>query len=70
MSTSKTVTQTDTGATAVDATISDIFTTVFSTEKAVTGVYGVLQKVLLVGTGMVVESKMRAKTFKPSLFGG
>lgn len=70
MSTSKTVTQTAEGATTADATISDIFTTVFSTEKAVTGVYGVLQKVLLVGTGMVVESKMRAKTFKPSLFGG
>lgn len=70
MSTSKTVTQTDTGATAEDATVADIFTTIFSTEKAVTGVYGVLQKVLLVGTGMVVESKMRARTFKPSLFGG
>lgn len=56
--------------TASDAKLSDVFTTVLSSDTALTGTYGLTQKVLLVGAGMSIEAKMRADTFKPSLFGG
>lgn len=40
-------------ASSTDATIGDIFTTLFSADSAVTGTYGLVQKLLLVGSGAV-----------------
>lgn len=56
--------------TAEDAGLADVFTTILSSDTALTGTYGLAQKALLVVTGMSIESKMRADTFKPSLLGG
>jgi hypothetical protein len=54
---SKLITIPATGApTAEDAKLSDIATTLLSTDKAVVGTYGFLQKVMLVGVGMVAQN--------------
>lgn len=57
-------------ATVAEATIGDLFSTLFSQDKAVTGVYALVRTVLLVLLGMSAESYFRADTFKPKLFGG
>lgn len=43
-------------ATVADATLSDIGTTLISTDSVVTGAYGLLQKGLLVVAGMGVQN--------------
>lgn len=43
-------------ASVADATFGDIFTTVLSTESAVTGTYGLVQKALLVAAGMAGQN--------------
>lgn len=43
-------------ATVADATLSDIGTTLISTDSVVTGSYGLLQKGLLVVAGMGVQN--------------
>lgn len=43
-------------ATVADATIGDIFTTIVSTDSAVTGIYGLGQRAALVVAGMAVNS--------------
>lgn len=57
-------------ATFEEAKIGDIFSTALSTDKALTGTYGLLQRVGLMLGGMAIEAKMRSDTFKPKLFGG
>lgn len=52
-------------ATVADATIGDIFTTVISTDTAVTGTYGLVQKGLLLVGGMSIQSKRKLGTFNP-----
>lgn len=52
-------------ATVADATIGDIFTTVISTDTAVTGMYGLAQRALLVVGGMAIQSKRKLGTFNP-----
>lgn len=52
-------------ATVADATIGDIFTTVISTDTAVTGTYGLVQKALLLVSGMSIQSKRKLGTFNP-----
>lgn len=45
-----------TAATVVDATIGDVFSTMLSTDSAVTGMYGLAQKAALVAGGMAVQN--------------
>lgn len=52
-------------ATVADASISDILTTVISTDSAVTGTYGLVQKGLLLVGGMMIQSKRKLGTFNP-----
>lgn len=49
----KVIVSADGSASATDATIGDIFTTLVSTDSVVTGSYGLVQKLLLVGVGAV-----------------
>lgn len=52
-------------ATVAEATVSDIFTTAISTNEAVTGTYGLVQKAGLVVLGMSIQNKRKADTFNP-----
>lgn len=52
-------------ATVADADIGDIFTTVVDSNKAVTGMYGFVQKLGLVGLGMGINSYRLAGSFNP-----
>lgn len=52
-------------ATVAEASISDIFTTAISTDTAVTGTYGLVQKGLLLVGGMMIQSKRKLGTFNP-----
>jgi len=52
-------------ATVEDATVTDIFTTVISTSEAVTGVYGIVQKAMLLVGGMALQSKRMGGGFNP-----
>lgn len=48
-----------------EAQIIDILTTAISTDSAVTGTYGLLQKAALFMGGMAVQSKRKLNTFNP-----
>lgn len=48
-----------TTATAEEAKIGDIFTTLFSTDQAVTGTYGLVQKVGVFAAGMSFQSQRK-----------
>lgn len=52
-------------ATVADATMGDILSTVVSTDSAVTGMYGLLQKSALVVAGMTVNSYRLRQSFNP-----
>lgn len=52
-------------ATVADATVGDVFTTLVSTDSAVTGLMGGLQKVGLVVTGMAVQSYRLGRGINP-----
>ena len=52
-------------ATVADATLSDIFTTVISTDSALTGMYGLAQKAGLVVAGMGVQNYRLGAGFNP-----
>lgn len=52
-------------ATVADAKIGDVFSTLISTDSAVTGVYGLAQKALLVGGGMMINSYRLRGSFNP-----
>lgn len=54
-------------ATAVveEAKILDIITTALSTDSAVTGTYGLMQKAALFIGGMAVQSKRKLGSFNP-----
>lgn len=52
-------------ATVVEAKIADILTTALSTDSAVTGTYGLIQKGALFVGGMAVQSKRKLGTFNP-----
>lgn len=61
-----TVTQSASGAitaTAEDATLVDTVTTLFSTNSALTGMYGLLQRGGLFVGGMAVQSKLKTNSF-------
>lgn len=67
MSVSKKVTLAVDGltATVVDATLTDVVTTIISTNESITGIYGFVQKLGLVGIGMVVQNKRLGGGFNP-----
>lgn len=50
-------------ATVADATATDIVTTVFSMDSALTGWYGLAQRALLVGVGGLVQKKISEDRF-------
>lgn len=52
-------------ATVADAKIGDILSTVVSTDSAITGIYGLAQKALLVGSGMLINSYRLRNSFNP-----
>lgn len=52
-------------ATVADATLGDIFTTILSSNKALTGTYGFVQKAGLVAVGMSVNSYRLRGSFNP-----
>lgn len=52
-------------AVVTDATISDIFTTAISSDSAVTGTYGLVQKALFFVGGMAVQNKRRMGSYNP-----
>lgn len=52
-------------ASVSDAKIMDILTTAISTDSAVTGTYGLIQKAALFVGGMAVQSKRKLDTFNP-----
>lgn len=52
-------------ASVVEAKIADILTTAISTDSALTGTYGLLQKGLLFVGGMAVQNKRRLDSFNP-----
>jgi hypothetical protein len=50
-------------ATVADAEIADVFSTIFSTDSCVTGMYGFLQKAVLFGGGLIVGNKRHSGEF-------
>lgn len=52
-------------ASVSDAKIMDILTTALSTDSAVTGSYGLIQKMALFVGGMSVQNKRKLGTFNP-----
>jgi hypothetical protein len=52
-------------ASVADAKAGDIFTTVFSSNSAVTGAYGYMQKAALVVGGMAVQEYRRTGNINP-----
>ena len=55
----------DNTTTVEEASASDILTTVISTDTTLSGTYGFLQKLGLVGLGMIVQSKRKLGTYNP-----
>jgi len=51
--------------TTANATLTDVLSSIFSTTTALTGSYGLLQKVALFGVGMLAESKWKRNTWNP-----
>lgn len=49
---------------ASEATMADVFTTAFSTNEAVVGGHGLVQRALLVATGMAGQSLLAGQGFK------
>lgn len=52
-------------ATVADATITDVFTSVISTNEAVTGLYGLAQKAGLFVAGMAVQNNRLGQGLNP-----
>lgn len=52
-------------ATVVDATLTDVLTTMIDTNASLTGIYGFAQKLGFVGIGMVVQNKRLGGGFNP-----
>lgn len=52
-------------ATVASAEVLDIFTTVLSTDKALTGTYGLVQKLGLVGVGMSIQNYRKVGSLNP-----
>lgn len=52
-------------ATVVDAKIGDIFSSILSSNQAVTGAYGLIQKASLVAGGMMINSYRLRGSFNP-----
>lgn len=52
-------------ATVSEATLGDVFTTVFSTDSAVTGLYGLAQKAALVIGGMAIQNQRLGHGLNP-----
>lgn len=48
-----------------EAKVMDIVTTLFSSDSAVVGTYGLIQKAALFAGGMSVQSKRKLGTFNP-----
>lgn len=67
MAESKKLTLSADGATATvaAATLTDVFSTVISTNEALTGLYGLTQKVGLFVGGMALQSKRMGGSFNP-----
>lgn len=64
MSKKLTVNADGSAATVADATLSDIGTTIFATDTALTGTYGLVQKVGLVAVGMAAQEFRRSGSIK------
>lgn len=52
-------------ATTTDATIGDMFTTLFSTDTFVTGTYGLMQKATLFVGGMALQTNRLTGKWNP-----
>lgn len=52
-------------ATVSDASVGDIVTTIFATDTAITGAYGLVQRGLLFLGGMAAQSYRREGTVNP-----
>lgn len=52
-------------ATREDAVFADIFTTLISSDQAVTGIMGIGQKAGLVAAGMVIQEYRRSGSLNP-----
>lgn len=52
-------------ATVAEATVGDIFTTAVSTDSALTGLYGLIQKAGLVVVGMSIQNKRLGGSLNP-----
>lgn len=52
-------------ATVTDATVTDILTTAISTDSALTGTYGLIQRASLFVAGMSVQNKRKVGSFNP-----
>jgi len=65
MTSKKVLVAADGTATATDATLMDVATTLFSTDSALTGTYGLLQRGGLFVAGMSLQSKRKLGTFNP-----
>jgi len=52
-------------ATVAEATVGDIFTTVLSTDSAVTGMYGLAQRSLLFVGGMALQNVRNGNGINP-----
>lgn len=50
-------------ATVAAATLTDVFTTVVSTNSAITGMYGFIQKAGLVAVGMAIQNNRLGRGF-------
>lgn len=61
----KVVVGADGTATATDAGLLDIVTTAISTDSALTGTYGLVQKGSLVLLGMSLQNYRKQQTFNP-----
>jgi hypothetical protein len=55
----------ETTATVADATLTDVFTTIFDSNKAVTGMYGLGQRVGLFMGGMAIQNKRNGNSWNP-----
>lgn len=62
---SKKVTVSGDNATVVEAKLMDVVTTLISSDQALTGTYGFLQKGLLVGGGMILQEYRRSGSLNP-----
>lgn len=63
MSKKLTINAAEDAVTIETATVGDMLTTLISTDTVLTGTYGLVQKLGLLGGGMVISNKMHSNEF-------